>query len=336
MLTDQGSAYVGRFARGWPRLPGSCSPGNHRPVREPAAEYIGATCSEGQPRHRSSRREQGYRSRAPLDERLRARGRRGPRGQHVVDEQDPPRSVPLGTERAPHDLAAVDATPARLRSEVVLPLEERHHRDTEPTPDDPGEREGLVEPSGRPAPAGQRHPGHGVGRGTLVHRGHGGAERRCHAPPSGELQPMHGIPGRPVEQERRAGQDDRSRRAVAAGLGVTRPRGSASPTPGGSEGHQPSDARIAERPRALTAARAPRREERVQDRAQHARTLPRPADIPSGEGNGHRRLGPAAVALQLDAQGARRLGDRVREHPAAPGGLVDLGLEDLELRVVGR
>lgn len=43
MLSDQGSPYVGRFARGWHRLPGSDSPGNHRPEREPIGEYIGAS-----------------------------------------------------------------------------------------------------------------------------------------------------------------------------------------------------------------------------------------------------------------------------------------------------
>ena len=42
MLTDQGSAYVGRFARGWLRLPERRSPGNHRPGREPTAEYRSA------------------------------------------------------------------------------------------------------------------------------------------------------------------------------------------------------------------------------------------------------------------------------------------------------
>lgn len=45
VLTDQRSAYVGRFARGWLRLPERRSPVNHRPGREPGPEYRWRSCA---------------------------------------------------------------------------------------------------------------------------------------------------------------------------------------------------------------------------------------------------------------------------------------------------
>jgi hypothetical protein len=56
MLGDQRSRYVGRFARGWPRLPGDRPPGNHRPGRGPTSR-IGGGCMARKraPRPRTAR-----------------------------------------------------------------------------------------------------------------------------------------------------------------------------------------------------------------------------------------------------------------------------------------
>ena len=121
MLTDQGSAYVGRFARGWHRLPGIRSRGNHRPGRGPVAEYRPRPPCRG---HGSSRGEQANGLGPGPQQRRSARPSRRAGGEHVVDEHDRARCL-LGREHPAHRLATRGRASARLRSGVADTSEER-------------------------------------------------------------------------------------------------------------------------------------------------------------------------------------------------------------------
>ena len=113
MLSDQGSPYVGRFARGWRRLPGSI-PGQPQ-TRTRARSSIG---TRGGARERPSGREQMHRDGASLAQRLRGcrSGRAG--RQDVVDEQyvTGDGHAIARDERTPHRRATFRSVTLGLRS----------------------------------------------------------------------------------------------------------------------------------------------------------------------------------------------------------------------------
>ena len=212
-------------------------------------------------------------------QRGRARPARRPGGQHVVDEHHAARRNG-GLEHPPHGFAALGGPSAGLWTRVANTPEQRHRRGPDPGRDRVRERLGLVVPSGREPVPRQRNPGDGARRPghvgpRLCHRGR---ERIRHRAPASELQPVDRAADRPVEPERRPGDRDGLGRTVSAGLPIARRRRAASPAPRGRQDDQLGTARGAERPRTGAAAGAPFGEQRIEQRAQHARTLALGAD----------------------------------------------------------
>lgn len=237
----------------------------------------------GSPRRsrRPRRRQQTDLGRAEGPQRLGARraGRAG--RQHVVDQQDASRRVAGARERSTHCLAPGRTTSTRLRPGIADPPQERRGGDVEARRDGERKRLGLVvAPRGEP-PAGKRNPRHGLRhplgfRPDLDHRRGEGVGDRTPAP---ELQPVDRPPDRTVEPERRPGHADRVWWAVGAALEAPNGRCAASLTPWRRQRHDLVATRRTERPRTRAAARAPCREQRVQQRPEHARTLAPSTDI---------------------------------------------------------
>src|SRR5437867_1080470 len=118
MLSDQRSPYVGRFARGWHRLPGRF-PGQPQ-TRTWAHRRIGTGTAKPQRGHRVVERarcgDQMDPAGAGCGERLGTRRGRRPGGEDVIDQQD---SLGCRTDRfeAPsHRLPALGAAAPSLRS----------------------------------------------------------------------------------------------------------------------------------------------------------------------------------------------------------------------------
>lgn len=222
MLSDQKSPYVGRFARGWHRLPRRRSPGNHRPRREPVPSI-----APRQPQPDRARRDE----QRDLDgtarlQRGRTRGGGRTRREDVVDEQHPSRRGPRTDrcESSQHRGAPSLAASTGLGAGVVSgPPEHRANGEVELVRDDQREGLRLVEPTLGLPPPGQRNPGHRVCR-TGRHLRHRPAERVRDTSPPGELQPVHRRTHRTLEKERRSGAGERRRRAVPARRHLTRCR----------------------------------------------------------------------------------------------------------------
>jgi hypothetical protein len=220
MLRDQRSRYVGRFARGWPRLPGERPPGNHRPGRGPRRGYAGS-CTPRK-RVRSAMEHTGCRDDVHVtgtrrDERVGTRGHRRARGEDVVDEQHAGRhrTSPHG-ERAVHRASALLTTTPCLRPRGHTPDQELRHRAIEPAAERDGQRARLVVAAlGQPS-ACERDPRHDVGVRQLVARRDRGGKGARHVTPPRELQPVHGSPGWTLVQEGCARARHRRGRAFAA------------------------------------------------------------------------------------------------------------------------
>ena len=210
MLSDQWSPYVGRFARGWRRLPGKI-PGQPQ-TRTRARSSIG----------RSPRAQENARAattsitcEAPASSRASAQARRrGARGEHVVDEQHAPRhrARPRTTERAPHRSAALGRValacgPVRPHApEQAAHGQSRARAPARAPAPSPGRSRA------RPAAARERHPRHDVGRRRSAVVGHGAPRARRPTPRHPrELQPVDRAARRPLEQERRPRDVDRGR-----------------------------------------------------------------------------------------------------------------------------
>ncbi len=235
MLSDQRSPYVGRFARGWRRLPGRI-PGQPqtRTRARPSIGTPGEGPRRGQEVHLArSRRTQG----------VRAGSGRGARGQHVVDEEHPSGHRPAaGLERPLEGPAAIGAGSTRLGA------------GGDPAPQEAGagthelggrlhrQEPSLVVSALRTSAARERHPRDHVGDRERPRQDHGAGQRAAHAPPPRELQPVDRpagqVPRRRTERaptSRRA-VDSPGRRARTEATGVRTVRTRAAPAPSGLAG----------------------------------------------------------------------------------------------------
>ncbi len=308
MLDDQRSPYVGRFARGWHRLPESGSPGNHRPEREPRASIAPRSRGPNRPR----RDQQGHVLRALGDERRRARGRGGSRREHVVDEEHVGGRGARGGEAAEHRSAALLPRPPGLRARVRgRSRQEPLEREVELTCNDDRERPGLVEAAlGEPSLR-ERNPRDDAGRPGRDER-HRTPEPLGDAAHASELQPVDGGARRSIEQERRPSATHRLRWTAPARGNVARGRSSAALAPGRAERDELAAARVAEGPPPRRAASAAARVQDVEHPPEHRRTLPRATDSRAGSSvsgsvrAGRRRARPRPRARDRAARcGAR-------------------------------
>ena len=285
MLSDQRSPYVGRFACDWHRLPGGCPPGNHRPRREPAASIASGEWRRDGP----GRREHGDVAGARFPQGAGARPRRRARGEHIVDQDHSGRAPPHRAERAGHRRPALLAPPPGLRRQVERPLQERDDADGRRGTHRLREGPGLVEASLGQAPARQRHPRDRVRFGRRwPHRHHRATERGRHRTPSGELQPVHGMTSRAMEQERGPGQVDLRRRTLRASGPRAAPRNAAALAPRRGKGDQLGAASGAERPGPGATPRAAVGEQDVEQPPEHGTNLARATDITGSSRDGPR------------------------------------------------
>ena len=264
MLGDQGSPYVGRFARGWHRLPGLI-PGQPQTRTGAPPEYgtasrvarttrsrrtvrAGPTVGEG-----PAGRDDVDLPNAGLGKDRGTGGYRRARGEDVVHQEDPRRrrAAGGGCERTVHRPQPLLTRPTRLRGGGRPPPDEGDRWEVELAGEGACEHARLVEPALGPPPASERHPRHGVGR-RRAERRHGGRERLPHPSPPRELQPVDGVAGRPPIHERGTGRVDGRRRTVATGIDLRGRRTAAAPAPRRLQGNQGCRAALAERPRART------------------------------------------------------------------------------------
>jgi hypothetical protein len=289
MLGDQWSPYVGRFARGWRRLPGRI-PGQPQ-TRAGAHPRIGAG---GRHLQRAGGHEKMNFSCAGTNKGLCAGGSSRTRREDVVDQQDPLRRTPDGTEGPRHRRTALEPGASGLGPAPRRSTEQPRERQPETTGHRAGERPGLVEPPFGEPSASERHPGHGLHRGNRAQRPDGGRQRRRHVATAGELQPVDCLPHRTGEQERRPSGRDRFGWTVAAVIG--RLRSAAADAPGWRERNDGRPASVAERPRSCAAACTPTREQDVQHgvESSHGSTLPTGSDRPTEAGRPADRRHPPA------------------------------------------
>jgi hypothetical protein len=278
MLSHQRWPYVGRFARGWHRLPGMI-PGQPQ-TRTRARLRIGSPRRAAQrpspPRHRPGRGDRVDLGRAGLAQDVRGSGHRRARGEHVVDEQHARRRRTAGPEDAVHRHPAFGAGAPRLgrgrhRAAQLTPC-----RPLQPASERHREGARLIEASFRPSSAREGNPRDDVDVGDRAR----GRDRVCEGgrdvAPSRELQPQHGATSRAVVDERRPRRRQRGWRAIRArGLRLVGRR-AASSAPRRLDGAETRETIGAERPRPGAATGARPREQRVQ----HPTTLPADADTP--------------------------------------------------------
>jgi hypothetical protein len=218
MLSHQRWPYVGRFARGWHRLPGRI-PGQPQ-TRTRALLRIGSPRLAAQwrppPCDRPGRGHGVDLRRARLAEHIGGRRHRRPRGEHVVDEQYARRTGTARPEYAMHRHPAFCGRAPRLRR--------RRHRTTElpsgralnAPPEGDGQRSRLVEPTLRAAGASERNPSDDIDVGDQPRVRDRGGERRRDVAPPGELQSEHRFARRTVVHERRSRRCERRWWAVLA------------------------------------------------------------------------------------------------------------------------
>jgi hypothetical protein len=281
MLSDQWSPYVGRFARGWHRLPGRF-PGQPQ-TRTWAHRRIGTTPGNAQRRdgivERAGRGHEVDPPGAGRGESLSARGGRGPGREDVIHEQDPLRRRARRIEAPPHRRPALGAAPAGLGTGRSRAAEQPHDRDARSPSEPRGKRPGLVVPAlGEPTTR-KRHPRDDIDGWQIVTRHDRRGEGPGHVPPSRELEAVYGASRRTFEEERRASGRHRVRRAVTAGRNRHAGRAAASVAPGTPERHERRTATGTERPRPVPASGAPAWEHDVERPREHAATVTGTADI---------------------------------------------------------
>ena len=272
MLSDQRSPYVGRFARGWPRLPRKIL--GQPQTRTRARPSIGTPLRRGKPPlgpsgHGPSgrRRTQGAPERPRrgdevhlpgtcAHERPRAGGRGGAGGQDVIHQQDHRRRRPRRNERPSKRRATFRAAPACLGSRTDGSPEEARGGQVDLAPEPPGQYARLVIAARGQPRARERHPREGAciarPRGRR-HGRHGTCERRPNVLPPRVLQAMDGRAGRSFESERRPRGGKRLIGAVATGLSFHHQGTSASLAPRGLQREEFRAASVAERPGTVTA-----------------------------------------------------------------------------------
>jgi hypothetical protein len=285
MLSDQRSPYVGRFARGWHRLPGRF-PGQPQ-TRTWARRRIGTTARNAQRRdgivERASRGHEVDPAGAGRGEGFGARRGRRPGREDVIDEKDPLRRCARRIEAPPHRRSALGAAPPGLGTRGSRAVEQAHDRDPRSVSEPHGKRPGLVvsalgEPSTR-----KGHPRDDIDGWQIVTRRDRRGEGPCHITPSRELEAVHSASRRTVEEERRPSRRHRVRRAVTAGRHRHAGRATAPVAPGTPERHQRHTARGTERPRPGPASGAPAWEDDIERPREHAATVPATADIVRAE-----------------------------------------------------
>jgi hypothetical protein len=273
MLSDQESPYVGRFACDWHRLPGSF-PGQPQTQTRARSSISVRNCAGNS----SGGDEQAdlLRTIVTEDPRTRRGGRAGRK--HVVNEQHALGRSPAGrAEDALHREAPVDPASTRLGAGRVVAAEKRLYRAVEVDADDQRECPGLVVATLREPEPGERDPRDRV-RPKHVDGGHRVSEGVRHFPPPGELQPVDRGAYGTTEQERCAGDRDRRGRAVEAVAEGLVARTSAPPAHRFVDRRQGLGTHRAERPVSCSAPGAPWREEQIQHRTEHLRTLARATD----------------------------------------------------------
>ncbi len=288
MLSDQGSPYVGRFARGWRRLPGRI-PGQPQ-TRTRARSSIGTRRGA---RERPRCGHEVDRDGACLPQRLRGCRRGRARREDIVDEQDmcgDGDAFPCD-ERTSHRRSAVGGMPLCLRSGRDGSAKQPSHRKAERRAHAGRQDLGLVESSLSEAAARQGDPGDHVGRRRqVVERRDRTRQRGSDPPPAGELESVHRATCRSFEPEGRAGSIEHRRRAVATRRHRRRPGAAAARTPRRDQRHELIATPGTEGPRPDTAARTPMGEDHLQRLCQHRPTLSRVPDTTT----------PRAVAPRRD------------------------------------
>ena len=257
---------------------------------------------------RSGRRDQVDPAGASSHEDLRAGGRRRPRGEHVVDQQDPRRDRTGRDERAPHRLPPLPAPPLGLWTRRDRTTEEPARGHTRAPAQPRRERPGLVVAPFRQAAPRQRYPRDRIDGRDRRGRHDRVGERRGDVAPSRELEPVHGRARGSLEQERRPCRVDRGWRTISTPRHRLRPGTTAALAPGGDQRDQPAGAGGTERPRSVTAARAWPGEDDVERAIQHRATVAATHDTPR-EGRspaGSRRARRSSAAPACASPGTRR------------------------------
>ena len=270
MLGDQGSPYVGRFARGWHRLPG-VFPGQPQ-TRTRARSSIGSSmgaqerpCSHQQRDARRSVREQN----------LGARGGGRSGGEHVVDEEHMIRHdrAIASDERSAHRRSPRLSIPSGLRTGRDDPAKQPSHRKLGLPADSHREHPRLIEPPLGLSSPGERHPCHDVGSRRNARR-HRRAERPADASHPPVLEVMDRGSSRPLERERRPGMRDLPGWTLAASGHLSiGGRGATSCAPRGRQRAEATGASLTERPRGRATPRAARREDDIERPGQHGPTI---------------------------------------------------------------
>ncbi len=281
MLSDQRSPYVGRFARGWRRLPGRF-PGQPQ-TRTRARPSIGSRVPPGE---RPSGREKMDLLGPNTPKRLGAGSRGCPGREHVVNQQDPGwGEVAAGLESALHGSAALVGRAPSLGSCRANSRQQRRCRPVQSERGGLGESSCLVETALGQPPAGKGNPCDRIDRGSRSGRQHRVGQDVCDAAPPRELEPQDRRPCGPFKDERGPRGRDLGRRTVGAGRLRWRRgcRASATLAPGRQDRDQSLEASVAERPRPARATCAARREQGIHDPTHraHPRRLVGPTDTPA-------------------------------------------------------
>ena len=287
MLGHQRWPYVGRFARGWHRLPGNI-PGQPQ-TRTRAHPRIGSRTALAQRPPFGQRAGSGERMHldsAGSSKRLRRSRERRAGRQDVIDEEDAGRGHAHRPERTHHGRPPVDAATPGLRRGVDRASQERGARAIEPARE--GDRQGarLVVAALGSAATRERDPGDDVDRWQSLGRRHRRRERGRDVAPPGELQPVHGASRRTRVREGRTRRGQRRWWATIASGHGRGSRRATSLTPRRPEGMQRPCAGSTERPRAVGAPRAGARIERVEHRP-HRATVALATDTRSAPGYGN-------------------------------------------------
>ncbi len=325
MLGHQRSPYVGRFARGWRRLPGNI-PGQPQ-TRTRARPRIGTAPD---PRTRAaavSTRDLGARRRARAP-------RRTPRRWQPVVRTSSTRITRRGRggdrrsgSNAPR-IATRRSSPGRRACGAVATARRSQPNDgqVQPAADGAGERPRLVVAAlGEPPPC-ERHPRDRVGRGR-IDRDHGVGERGGDAPPPRELQSMDRArapaPRTRTARARRSTGDggQSSQRATARGGRPHRSHHGGASTSSAAR-HRPQNGHAT-----VAAARASRWKDHVERSRDHEATVPATADIVRTASLGQIQLDRRGETTDVDRQRRLRPHDRVAGHPPATALRVELRVE---------
>jgi hypothetical protein len=276
MLSDQGSPYVGRFARGWRRLPERI-PGQPQ-TRTRARSSIGTRARPGEcPRGN----QQVHRDGASFSQCLRSRGGGGARREDVVNQEHVRRNHdPLaGAKSSPHGRTAFRRVALGLRSGGDGSPKQAACRQIQCPGNADGQNPRLVEAALSEAAAGQGYPRDNVGRrGQVVERGDRARQSRPDPAPAGELEPVHRSARRSLEPEGCAGAVQNFGRTIATCRPRLGPRPPALLAPRRDERLELGTTVGAERPRTRATARTPLGEDRLQGPGKHRPTLPGAGD----------------------------------------------------------